>query len=202
MDHMAGLHAALWGWTDDVGLVSLHNRYSIMTLARIEVAAKLAHRDRAASDRRGRQRLPSLEPAMAETLFALHADPSPLVDALADTPWTFLHGDWKMANLGTGPDGRSILVDWSFPAPARRPPSWPTTSRSTAKHAESKEAAIAAYRAALEAHGVANNDWWDRQLPSPSSAIMCALGWRRPWATTTSCVGGSSGSPRAPRCYS
>ncbi len=52
---------------------------------------------------------------MAEILFALHDDPAPLVDAISTTPVAFLHGDWKMANLGSHPDGRTILVDWSFP---------------------------------------------------------------------------------------
>ena len=31
------------------------------------------------------------------------------------TPRTFLHGDWKLGNLGSRPDGRTVLVDWSLP---------------------------------------------------------------------------------------
>ena len=181
MDHMAGLHAALWGWTDDIGLVSLHNRYSIMTRPRIEVAAKASPNATVPPlIVEGWQRLPSLAPAMAETLFALHADPSPLVDALAGTPSTFLHGDWKMANLGTGPDGRTILVDWSFPGAG------PATAElahylalNRRRMPESKEAAIGAYRAALEGHGVVTNEWWERQLPLTLLGIMCALGWEK-----------------------
>ena len=32
----------------------------------------------------------------------------------AQTPLTFLHGDWKLGNLGVAP-GRTVLLDWTYP---------------------------------------------------------------------------------------
>src|SRR5690606_39361876 len=40
----------------------------------------------------------------------LRADPAPLADALAGTPSTFLHGDWKLGNIGVAGDGRTVLL--------------------------------------------------------------------------------------------
>jgi aminoglycoside phosphotransferase (APT) family kinase protein len=34
--------------------------------------------------------------------------------ASATTPTTFLHGDWKLGNLGVAP-GRTVLLDWTYP---------------------------------------------------------------------------------------
>ena len=41
--------------------------------------------------------------------------PAALADAMRSTPATFLHGDWKMGNLGRHRDGRTILLDWAYP---------------------------------------------------------------------------------------
>lgn len=54
-------------------------------------------------------------PRVAEVVFALQDDPTPLVAALATTPQTLVHGDWKAGNLGRDPDGRTILLDWAVP---------------------------------------------------------------------------------------
>ena len=50
----------------------------------------------------------------ASSSSTLRHDLTPLVDALATTPTSFLHGDWKMGNLGIGADGRTILLDWTY----------------------------------------------------------------------------------------
>jgi hypothetical protein len=181
LDHMAALHAAFWGWTDDVGLIGLHDRYSLMTPERIAVAG-LASPDAVVPPLilDGWRQLPSRAPAMAETLFALHADPTPLVTAVGMTPSTFLHGDWKMANLGSHPDGRTVVIDWSFPGagPAcAELAHYLALNRTRLPH--SKEAAIAAYRDALESHGVATAGWWDHQIALSLLGIMCALGWEK-----------------------
>ena len=34
--------------------------------------------------------------------------------AVRQTPLTFLHGDWKLGNLGVAP-GRTVLLDWTYP---------------------------------------------------------------------------------------
>ena len=60
----------------------------------------------------GWQRLPDVSPAMADAVMPLLADPGPLVAGLADLSRTLVHGDWKAANLGTHPDGRTVLLDF------------------------------------------------------------------------------------------
>jgi hypothetical protein len=181
LDHMAALHAEFWGWTDDIGLIPLFDRYSIMTPARIEAAAKASPEavvPPLVLD--GWRRLPDRAPSMAKTLFALHADPSPLVRAVEGTPTAFLHGDWKIANLGTGPDDRTILVDWSFPGagpPCAELAHYLALNR--ARMPESKEAAITAYREALERRGIDTAPWWDRQLALSLLGIVVALGWEK-----------------------
>jgi thiamine kinase-like enzyme len=128
----------------------------------------------------GWHRLPARAPTMADVLFALHDDPSPLVEALAGTPWTFLHGDWKMANLGATSDGRTVLVDWSFPGAG--PPTAEIAhylALNRRRIPESKDAAIDTYRDSLTRCGIETTDWWDRQLGLTLLGIMCALGWEK-----------------------
>ena len=181
LDHMASLHATFWGWNDDLDLVSLHDRYSLMTPKRIIEAAK-ASPDAVVPPLiiDGWKCLPARSPRMADALFALHADPTPLVNALAATPSTFLHGDWKLGNLGTDPEGRTILIDWSFPGAG------PATAElahyialNRRRLPESKDAAIDTYRTALESHGISTAEWWDRQIALTLLGIMCALGWEK-----------------------
>jgi Ser/Thr protein kinase RdoA (MazF antagonist) len=57
-------------------------------------------------------------PRSARLARALRRDPSPLLDALATTPATLVHSDWKAGNLGSRPDGRTVLLDWAFPGQA------------------------------------------------------------------------------------
>jgi RNA polymerase sigma factor (sigma-70 family) len=53
--------------------------------------------------------------AVREGVGELLREHGPLVDALRATPSTLLHGDWKLSNLGTAPDGRTVLLDWAYP---------------------------------------------------------------------------------------
>jgi thiamine kinase-like enzyme len=102
------------------------------------------------------------------------------VAAVGTTPWTFLHGDWKMATLGSHADGRTVLLDWSFPGagpPCAELAHYLALNRSRVP--QSKEVAIAAYRAALELHGVTTEPWFDRQITLSLLGIMCALGWEK-----------------------
>ena len=36
------------------------------------------------------------------------------MEALASTPQTFIHGNFKLDNLGVTPDGRTVLLDWEI----------------------------------------------------------------------------------------
>src|SRR5262249_61540090 len=81
---------------------------------------------------------------------ALGAEPWVLADALATTPSTFLHGDWKMGNLGSPPDGRTLLIDCAYPGEgaACTDLGW-YLALNAARLPEAKDAAIVRFPAAL-----------------------------------------------------
>jgi hypothetical protein len=181
IDHLAQMHAAYWGWTDDVGLQTMAQRMGLFAPATIAgerertpvpVPIQVAHQ--------GWQRLPEAAPALARVVFALHADPSPLVGALATTPHVFLHGDWKLGNIGVRPDGRTILLDWAYLGEG--PPLWDLMwylALNRDRLPESKEQTIGAYRTSLEGAGIDTDPWWDRQLALATVAIMVAFAWEK-----------------------
>src|SRR5947199_361864 len=78
---------------------------------------------------------------------------------------TLVHGDWKMGNLGSHPDGRTILLDWAVTGEAcgTSDLAW-YLAINCERLPHSKEDAIAAYRDALERHGVTTSSWWDRAI--------------------------------------
>ncbi|MFI5269895.1 MAG: hypothetical protein ACHQ7M_21155, partial [Chloroflexota bacterium] len=119
VDHMAALHARFWGWTDQFDLLPLADR--LLEFHPDSAKREIERPDCAAVPPiivEGWRKLTNLAPVAAETVFALHRDPSPLVAALEQTPRTFVHGDWKMGNLGSHPDGRTVLLDWAVPGEA------------------------------------------------------------------------------------
>ena len=112
----------------------------------------------------------------------LRRDPAPLVDALRTTPWTLLHGDWKLGNLGTAADGRTILIDWAYPGagPVGHELAWYLAlNRARLPAGHTKETTIADFRAALERHGVATAGWWDRQLDLCLLGALVQFGWEK-----------------------
>jgi thiamine kinase-like enzyme len=109
----------------------------------------------------------------------VHRDPVTLANALAETPATFLHGDWKMGNLGWDEDrGRTILLDWAYPGegPATTDLLW-YLSLNRSRLPESKEDSIEHYRTALERGGVDTDGWWDRQLGLATVGMMATMAW-------------------------
>jgi aminoglycoside phosphotransferase (APT) family kinase protein len=129
---------------------------------------------------KGWQRLPRLSPLLAALATAVHSRPDLLTGPLAATPSTFLHGDWKMGNLGTHPDGRTILLDWAYPGSG--PACWDLCwylALNQARLPESKEATIERFRGALEAAGLATGSWWQTQLDLCLLAIMVTFGWEK-----------------------
>jgi hypothetical protein len=128
----------------------------------------------------GWARLPSLAPDVADAVVALAVDPSPLVDALQTCPRTFLHGDWKMGNLGSLPDGTTILLDWAVPGAG-----CPTLelawylALNSARLPHSKEDAATYYRGALESLGVPTAPWWDCALDLGLLAGSVWFGWEK-----------------------
>jgi hypothetical protein len=183
LDHLAALHAATWGWTDTVGLLPLANRYSFFGPDALACEAALGYPQpvpRLASD--GWTRLDDASPDLADALRPLRRAPWPLLDALADTPAAFLHGDTKVANLGTGPDGRTVLVDWAQSGAG--PPLVEVVhglalNRARIPAALARDATVDAYRAALERRGVDTTEWFDRQLSLCLVGVMLQLGWEK-----------------------
>lgn len=183
LDHMAELSASFWGWTDTVGLAPLGNRYLIFHhryLPEIEAAVGGTAAVPTRFVPEGWRRFPERAPRAAAAVLPLHDDPSPLLAALATTPQTFIHGDWKAGNLGSRPDGRTILVDWAFPgaAPTCAEIAW-YVCLNRARLPHSKEDALAAYREALERHGVDTGPWWDRQLALCLLGALVQFGWEK-----------------------
>jgi hypothetical protein len=182
LDDLAALHAAFWGWTDDVGLTPFGNRFLVFSPWVMACEASLGFPNpvpRIARD--GWSQLEHVAPRMAAVLAPLRIDPSAIVAALETTPHTFVHGDAKLGNLGRDTDGRTILIDWAIPGQSvgglelayylalngsRLPPGF------------GREAAIAEYRAALERHGIDTGAWWEHQLGVSLLGMMVLLGWR------------------------
>jgi hypothetical protein len=111
-------------------------------------------------------------------------NPAPLVQALAAFPWTVVHSDWKMGNLGVipGRPPRVVLLDWAVvgPAPPAVDLAWYLAVNS-ARLPVPKEAAIASYRGALERHlGLpVLDDWWQPQLDLCLLGGFLLLGWSK-----------------------
>lgn len=181
VDHMAAFHAAFWGWRDEIGLQDPARR--LLFFAPATITSELTVADVpgpiAVADR-GWRLLPERSPALADLAGRVHADPGALVAELGDTPATFVAGDWKLGNLGSRPDGRTVLLDWAYPGEA--PPCWELVwylALNRARLPESKEATIARYRAALERRGVDTGGWWDRQLGLCLVGIMATFAWEK-----------------------
>jgi hypothetical protein len=180
--HLAALSAAFWGWRDTVGgLTTMEER--VRFFAPDNIAAELLVPDVpgpvAAADR-GWALLPDRSPLLWRAAAAVHAQPALVCEPLAATPVTFLHGDWKMGNLGTHPDGRTILLDWAYPGSG--PACWDLCwylALNRARLPEAKEVALDRFRRALEALGVDTAGWWDTQLDLCSVAIMATFGWEK-----------------------
>jgi hypothetical protein len=181
IDHMAALHACFWGLDDELGLLPLAHR--VVELGPLTYAAEQASGHDPVPPRLaavGWQRLPGVAPATAEVVIPLFEDPTPLVRAGAG-PWTLIHGNWKLDNLGSHPDGTTILLDWGE-STGRAPGPFDLTwylAINCRRLPESKEAAINAYRTALEAHGVDTGSWWDAQLAAAIIGAFMQLGWEK-----------------------
>ena len=181
IDHMADLSCTFWGWEDTIGLTTMKQR--IRFFAPGNIAAELLAADVpppiAAADA-GWRSLATRSPALLNLATLLHDRPALITGPLSALPCTFLHGDWKMGNLGTHPDGRTILLDWAYPGSG--PACWDLCwylALNQARLPESKEATIERFRAAIQARGVDTAGWWDSQLDLCLLAIMAAFGWEK-----------------------
>lgn len=181
IDHLAALSASFWGWRDGIGLTSMAQR--LRFLAPRTIAPELARPDtavtlRVAAD--GRDRLAEGHPGAYARFTSLQEHPEALVDALATTPVTLLQGDWKLGNLGSHTDGRTILLDWAMPGsgPACWDPAW-YLALNRQRLPISKEETIASFREAMQRHGVETRGWFDRQLERSVLAMAVTMGWEK-----------------------
>ena len=182
LDGMAALAARMWGWHDDVGLLPPANRWLAFRDDDIAAEGRAGWADavpRIAAE--GWSRFPDRAPAdVLDAIRALRASTRPLVEAAAATPSTFLHGDWKLGNLGVDPNGRTVLIDWTYSGegPICFELGW-YLALNAARLPHSKEDAIAAFRAALERHGVDTEGWFERQLGLCLLGTLVLFGWEK-----------------------
>ena len=179
--HMAALHAAFWACGSECEVVPVMHRYLELSpwLAHAEATVGSAHLvPRLVGE--GWPRLAEVAPAAAAVVIPLALDPGPLVEALAGTPQTFVHSNWKLDNLGTDADGRTVVLDWE--QPGRGAPlsdlAW-YLAINCRRLPQGKLDAIAAYRQALEEHGISTEVWWDRQLALCLLGALVQFGWEK-----------------------
>jgi hypothetical protein len=182
LNHMAALHAAFWGWHDDVGLTPLDVRYLAFSPTVASAEASLGSRLLVpAVMAQGWDALPTVSPTLAKTVLPLLDNVGPLIGALEEVPHTLVHGDWKSANLGTHVDGRTVLLDFGE-LPGEASPladlSW-YLALNVDLLPESKDEAIATYRSALESEGIETASWWDRALAIELLGTMVQFGWEK-----------------------
>lgn len=182
IDHMARMHSALWDWADEMELTPLGNRYLALGPTTAEAEDELgsgAVVPRLVAE--GWSRFPLVAPRASEVVLSLLSDPDPLLVAMQATPAAFVHGNWKAGNLGSHPDGRTILIDWGE-EPGRAPPcsdlSW-YLAINAARLPQSREDVITAYRASLEGAGVDTGGWWDAQLGLCLLGSLVQFGWEK-----------------------
>jgi hypothetical protein len=182
IDHCAGMSARAWGWHDDVGLAPYGQRWHFFGPGMIEAERRLGFPTpvpRIAAD--GWERFDErASHDVAVAITEIRHDPTPLVLALQTTPSTFIHGDWKLGNVGRAPDGRTVLIDWSYPGegPACHELGW-YLAINRARLPQSKEDTIREFRTALERHGVDTSTWWERQLRLCLLGTLVQFGWEK-----------------------
>lgn len=185
LDHLAGFHAATWGWRDDPvcpRLLPYATRWAWFGHAALDGERSLGWPERiprVADEGWGRfaARVPA---PLARLIDDLRHDPTPLAVALAATPSCLLHGDVKASNTGRAPDGRTVLIDWAYvgEGPACSDLAWHLALDRT-RLPVSKEATAEAFRAGLERHGVDTTGWWERQLGLCLLGATVQFGWEK-----------------------
>jgi phosphotransferase family enzyme len=179
--HMAALHAAFWDGGPELDVVPATHRYLELSpwMAEAEAAIGSPHLvPRLVA--KGWPLLAEVAPAAARIVTPLALDPGPLLTALASTPQTLVHSNWKLDNLGTDAQGRTVLLDWEQPglgAPLSDL-AW-YLAINCRRLPQSKEDSILAYRAALAECGIATGAWFDRQLSLCLLGALVQFGWEK-----------------------
>ena len=184
LDHCVAMSARLWEWHDDLDLLPHRFRWQWFGPDQLDGERALGFPEpvpRIATD--GWQIFASRAPAaLWSVVDQLRRDASPLSQALRTTPQTFLHGDWKLGNLGVGDDGRTILLDWAYPGegPVCHELTWYLAlNRARIPVGHSKESTIADFEAALRRRGIATGGWFERQLGLCLLGAVVQFGWEK-----------------------
>jgi Phosphotransferase enzyme family len=179
--HMAMLHAEFWDCGPEFDVVPAMHRY-------LELSPWTAEAERVAGSThlvprliaQGWPLLAEVAPVVAAVVTPLAHDPGRLVDALARTPQTFVHSNFKLDNLGTDDAGRTVVLDWE--QPGRGAPlsdlAW-YLAINCRRLPQSKEDSITAYRLELAACGIDTGPWWDRQLALCLLGALVQFGWEK-----------------------
>jgi len=179
--HMAALHAEFWACGAEFDVIPAMHRFLELSpwTAAAEAAVGSAHLVPQLVAQ-GWPLLAQVAPAAAAVVTPLAHDPGPLVAALAATPHTFVHSNFKLDNLGTDGAGRTVVLDWE--QPGRGAPlsdlAW-YLAINCRRLPQAKEASITAYREALEACGVDTGPWWERQLALCLLGALVQFGWEK-----------------------
>jgi len=181
LQHMAALHATFWGCGSEFDVIPVMHRYLELSpwMAQAEETIGSAHLvPRLVA--KGWPLLAEVAPAAAAVVTPLAHDPGPLVEALAGTPQTFVHSNWKLDNLGTDDAGRTVVLDWEQPGrgAALSDLAW-YLAINCRRLPQSKETSIGAYRDALEAAGIDTEPWWERQLALCLLGALVQFGWEK-----------------------
>ena len=184
LDHLAGLCARTWDWHDDLGLLPYAARWAWFSDAAIDSERALGWPERVpAIAAEGWEAFARRAPVdVGDVVEALRQDCTPLAGAVARTPSCLLHGDWKVSNLGTAADGRTVLIDWAYvgEGPACHELAWYLAlNRQKVPVGHSKERVIDDFRAALERNGVDTGGWWEPQLRLSLLGALVQFGWEK-----------------------
>jgi hypothetical protein len=181
LQDMAALHARFWDCGPECDVVPSMHRYLELSpwTAEAEAAVGSAHLVPQLVAK-GWPLLAEVAPAAAAVVTPLAHDPGPLVEALARTPQTLVHSNWKLDNLGTDDEGRTVILDWE--QPGRGAPlsdlAW-YLAINCRRLPQPKEAAIGVYRDALQACGIDTGPWWERQLALCLLGALVQFGWEK-----------------------
>jgi hypothetical protein len=179
---MAAMHARCWNDPPEALLMPFVATYRFLSpaQARIEAAENGDRSEVLRAVEPGWAAVAKADAPLMSLVAPLLDDPSPLVAALATTPTTFVHGDWKMGNLGRHPDGLVVLLDWDRPAagPGAADLAWYLAVNSE-RLPESKDDACERYRQALAGHGIETARWWPRQRSLALLGAFLQLGWSK-----------------------
>ncbi len=179
--HMAAMHATFWEAGSEIDIVPPMTRYMELSPWTAVTEAELGSEHMVPKlVGQGWPLLKEVAPESARIAFPLSMNPWPLVQALASTPQTLVHGNFKLDNLGVTSDGRTVLLDWegSGRGAGTSDLAW-YLAINCRRLPESKEASIQAYREDLEALGISTEPWWDRQLALSLLGGLVQFGWEK-----------------------